>query len=148
MPMNDNRVLRVDLTRRRVEVEVVSQSWMDSPVGGRAANTKRLAEELDTSCDPLSPDNLLIFGIGPLTGSLLPASAYFTVSAKSPLTNILGDSAAGGHFAAEMKQTGFSQIIVTGRAEELVYLAIQNGKVEIVDCPTSPKKQFSKRHAR
>ena len=75
----------------------------------RGANTKRLIEELNPGCDPLGPENLLIFGIGPLTGTLLPASAYYTVSAKSPFTGILGDSAAGGQFAAEMKLTGFDR---------------------------------------
>jgi aldehyde:ferredoxin oxidoreductase len=104
-------------------------------IGGRAANTKRLAEELDPLCDPLSENNVLIFGAGPLTGTLLPASAYYTVTAKSPLTGILGDSAAGGQFAAEMKQTGFDQIIITGRADKLVYLMVTESGVEFFECP-------------
>jgi aldehyde:ferredoxin oxidoreductase len=86
-------------------------------------------------CDPLGPGNMLIFGIGPLTGTLLTASAYFTVTARSPLTGILGDSAAGGHFAAEMKLTGYDQIIITGSSERLCYLVISSDGVEFVDCP-------------
>jgi aldehyde:ferredoxin oxidoreductase len=73
--------------------------------------------------------------VGPLTGSLLTASAYYTVTAKSPLTGILGDSAAGGQFAAEMKLTGFDQIIITGKADELLYLSITESGVEFVECP-------------
>ena len=80
-------------------------------------------------------DNILIYGIGPLTGSLLPASAYYTVTAKSPLTGILGDSAAGGQFAAEMKLTGFDQIIITGKADGLLYLMVTESGVEFVECP-------------
>ena len=114
--------LRVDLSRRTFRVEALGPAWVKPVIGGRAANTKRLFEELDPDCDPLGPDNLLIFGVGPLTGSLLPASAYYTVTAKSPLTGILGDSAAGGQFAAEMKLTGFDQIIITGRSDSLCYL--------------------------
>ena len=102
-------------------------------IGGRAATTKRLYEELDIDCNPLGPENLLVFGIGPLTGSILPASAYFTVSAKSPLTGILGDSAAGGQFAAEMKLTGFDQIIITGAAESLCYLVVTDTGVDFVN---------------
>ncbi|MFX1533044.1 MAG: aldehyde ferredoxin oxidoreductase family protein [Promethearchaeota archaeon] len=129
------RVLRVNLTKRSYKIEPLDKKWIRNVVGGRPANSKRLYEELDPNCDPLGPDNMLIFGIGPLTGSFLPASAYFTVSAKSPLTGILGDSAAGGQFAAEMKLTGFDQIIITGKADNLIYLMIQDSEVEFVDCP-------------
>ncbi|KPK88039.1 hypothetical protein AMJ80_11490, partial [bacterium SM23_31] len=129
------KVLRIDLTERKFQIEPLDESWIRSVIGGRAANTKRLFEELDPDCDPLGPDNIIIFGIGPLTGSLLPASAYYTVSARSPLTGILGDSAAGGQFAAEMKLTGFDQIIMTGKADKLLYLMITENGVEFIECP-------------
>jgi len=129
------RVLRIDLAERRFRIEPLDSSWIKPVIGGRAANTKRLSEELNPDCDPLGPDNILIFGIGPLTGSLLPASAYYTVTAKSPLTGIIGDSAAGGQFGAEMKLTGFDQIIITGKADNLLYLMVTESGVEFVDCP-------------
>lgn len=128
------KILRIDLTSKRYTIEDLDKSWIKDVVGGRAANSKRLLEELDYRCDPLGPDNVLIFGTGPLTGSLLPGSAYFTVSAKSPLTGILGDSAAGGQFAAEMKLTGFDQIIIKGKSENPVYLLVTGTGVEFVDC--------------
>ncbi|MFX1602727.1 MAG: aldehyde ferredoxin oxidoreductase family protein [Promethearchaeota archaeon] len=129
------RILRVDLSDRSFKIEKGNMSWFKSVIGGRAANTRRLYEELDTECDPLGPENIIIYGIGPLTGSFLPASAYYTVTAKSPLTGILGDSAAGGQFAAEMKLTGFDQIIITGESEKLTYLMVTNNGVEFVKCP-------------
>ena len=129
------RILRIDLTEQRFQIESLDKAWIRPVIGGRAANTKRLFEELNTDCDPLGPDNILLFGVGPLTGSLLPASAYYTVSAKSPLTGILGDSAAGGQFAAEMKLTGFDQIVLTGQAESLLYLLVTESGVEFVSCP-------------
>lgn len=129
------RVLRIDLNERRFRIEPLDSSWIKPVIGGRPANTKRLAEELNPDCDPLGPENILIFGVGPLTGSLLPASAYYTVTAKSPLTGILGDSAAGGQFGAEMKLTGFDQIIITGKADDLIYLMITDSGVEFVSCP-------------
>ena len=130
-----SRILRIDLTNRRFHIESLDPAWIKDVIGGRPANTKRLAEELDPTCDPLGPDNMLIFGLGPLTGSLLPASAYYTVTAKSPLTGILGDSAAGGQFAAEMKLTGFDQIIITGKADKLIYLMVTDSAVQFVECP-------------
>lgn len=135
-----DKILRIDVTEQEPHIEQVRTSWMKPVIGGRAANTKRLFQELDFDCDPLGPENILIFGIGPLTGSLLPASAYYTVTAKSPLTGILGDSAAGGHFAAEMKQTGFNQIIITGAAEKLVRILVTESGAEIIECPHLQKK--------
>ncbi|UCH05098.1 MAG: aldehyde ferredoxin oxidoreductase, partial [Candidatus Thorarchaeota archaeon] len=129
------RILRVDLGDRSFKVEQSNITWFKSVIGGRAANTKRLYEELNTECDPLGPENIIIYGVGPLTGSLLPASAYYTVTAKSPMTGILGDSAAGGQFAAEMKLTGFDQIIITGESERPTYLMVTNDGVEFVECP-------------
>ena len=129
------QLLRIDLTERTFQVEPLDPSWVKPVIGGRAANSKRLFEELDPNCDPLGPENILIFGVGPLTGSFLTASAYYTVTAKSPLTGILGDSAAGGQFGAEMKLTGFDQIIITGRADSLIYLLITDAGVKFVDCP-------------
>jgi aldehyde:ferredoxin oxidoreductase len=129
------RILRVDLSERRFKIEQTDPQWIKSVIGGRAANTKRLFEELNHECDPLSPENLLIFGIGPLTGSLLPASAYYTVTARSPLTGILGDSAAGGQFAAEMKLTGFDQIIITGKSNRLIYVMVTDSGVNFIECP-------------
>jgi aldehyde:ferredoxin oxidoreductase len=128
------RILRVDLTERKFRIEPVDPSWIKPVIGGRAANSKRLFEELNPECDPLGPENILIFGVGPLTGSFLTASAYYTVTAKSPLTGILGDSAAGGQFGAEMKLTGFDQIIITGKANTLVYLFVTDSGVEFVSC--------------
>jgi len=129
------RVLRVDLTERRFEIEPLDPRWIRDVVGGRAANTKRLSEDLDPAGDPLGPANVLIFGVGPLTGTLLPASAYYTVTARSPLTGILGDSAAGGHFGPEMKLTGFDQIVITGCADSLTYLLVTDDGVRFVPCP-------------
>ena len=128
------QILRIDLTEKRYKIEKLNKKWIKDVIGGRAANSKRLYEELNPKCDPLGPENLLIFGVGPLTGSLLPASAYFTVSAKSPMTGILGDSAAGGQFAAEMKLTGFDQIIISGKADSLLYLMISDSSIEFIDC--------------
>ncbi len=128
------RILRINLTERRFKIEETDPQWIKPVIGGRAANKKRLFEELNLDCDPLSPEHLLIFGVGLLTGTLLIASVYFTVTAKSPLTGILGDSAAGGQFAAEIKGTGFDQVIITGKSDRLIYLMVTDSSVEFIDC--------------
>jgi aldehyde:ferredoxin oxidoreductase len=127
------RILRVDLTTGMVKAEALDLGLALQTIGGRGMNSTRLSLELKKDIDPLSPENLLILSVGPLTGTLLSASAYFTFTAKSPLTGILGDSSAGGHFGPELKQAGYDQVIITGRSKRPSYLLITPGKVEVRD---------------
>src|SRR4030042_596947 len=126
-------VVRVDLTNRKILREKADPQYMQKSIGGRGLNSWRLFDEIKRDVDPLSPENMLLIGVGPLTGSLLSASAYMTISGKSPLTGILGDSAAGGFFGPELKQAGYDQIIITGKAEQPSYLLIADDHVEIKD---------------
>lgn len=127
------QVLRVDLTRGTVKRAPTDSAFMERAIGGRGANSHRLYEELTRDCNPLGPDNLLLLGVGPLTGSLLSASAFTTISGKSPMTGILGDSAAGGHLGGEIKQAGYDQIVITGKRATPCYLFIADDHVEIRD---------------
>jgi len=102
-------------------------------IGGRGLNSRRLFDELQRDIDPLSRENMLLIGVGPVTGSLFSTSAYMTISGKSPLTGILGDSAAGGFFGPEIKYAGYDQLIFTGKAEKLCYVYICDDQVEIRD---------------
>ena len=126
-------ILRVDLTSGSIQREKTDPAYMLDVIGGRGLNSTRLYEELQRDCDPLAPENMLLIGVGPLTGTLLSASAFMTISGKSPLTGILGDSAAGGFFGAELKLAGYDQVVMTGRSEKPCYLFIADDQVEIRD---------------
>ncbi len=126
-------ILRVDLTSGMIHREKADPAYMLNVIGGRGLNSTRLYEELERDCDPLTPANMLLVGVGPLTGTLLSASAFMTISGKSPMTGILGDSAAGGFFGAELKQAGYDQIVMTGRCQKPCYLYIADDHVEIRD---------------
>jgi len=102
-------------------------------LGGRGFNSKILYDEVPKNVDPLSPQNKLMFATGPLVGTAFPLGARFNVSAKSPLTGILGDSNAGGHFAAEMKFAGYDQIIIEGKSRKPSYIYIENQEIQIKD---------------
>ena len=126
-------ILRADLTSGQIRREKTDPQFMLDVIGGRGLNSTRLYQELKRDIEPLSPENILLIGVGPLTGTLLPASAFMTLSGKSPMTGILGDSAAGGHFGAEIKQAGYDQIVMTGRSPNPCYLLIADDHVEIRD---------------
>ena len=127
------RVLRIDLTRKRAYVEELERDLAASFLGGRGFNSKRLYDEVKTATDPLGVDNMLMFSTGPLVGTMFPTASRFNVSAKSPLTGILGDSNAGGHFASELKFAGYDQVVLMGRSREPIYIFINDREVEFKD---------------
>ena len=126
-------VLQVDLAEGTSLRHPTEEELARSFLGGRGLNVKRLWDELPAHTDALSPENTLIFGAGPLVGTLFPGGARFNVTAMSPHTGILGDSNAGGFFGPELKFAGYDQLIVRGKADHPVYLCIRDDEVEIRD---------------
>jgi aldehyde:ferredoxin oxidoreductase len=86
---------------------------------------------MDAKVDALSPDNMMIFATGPLTGTVAPTGNRYMVVTKSPLTGALTNSNSGGFFPTEMKKTGFDLFIFEGKADKPVYLWIDEDQVEI-----------------
>lgn len=127
------KALRIHLTSGKIDIEDIPENILLDYIGGRGINMKRLYEDVPPGVDPLSPENVLYFGVGPLTGTLFPGSGRLNISAKSPLTGILGDSNAGGFFGPELKFAGFDQLIIEGKAPGPSYLYVQDGKAEIRD---------------
>jgi len=130
------KILRVDLTRQKLWDEELSESYINGYTGGSGINARILYDLLrnDPQIDPLSPDNPLIMGCGPLVGTRFPCASRFTITAKSPLTGIFGDSNAGGWFPARMKQAGYDHIVIQGKADRPVALLIeQNKPARLVD---------------
>jgi len=127
------KILRINLTKSQVKIQPTEKSLITVFLGGRGFNSKRLYDEVSKDVDPLSPQNKLMFATGPLVGTAFPLGARFNVSAKSPLTGILGDSNAGGHFAAEMKFAGYDQIIIEGKSRKPVYIFIEDQEIQMKD---------------
>lgn len=125
-------ILRVDLTSGKIEKEPLSEELGRNYLGGRGINVRILYNEVPAGLDAYDPENRLIFGTGPLTGTSL-ASGRLNITAKSPLSNILGCSNGGSHFSPELKFAGYDHVVFTGKADKPVYLCINNDKVEIRD---------------
>ena len=124
-------VLRVNLTDRTIHREPLDPELARLYLGGRGLNVFRLIHEVPAHTDGLSPDNKLIFGVGPLVGTAFPGGARVNVTGFSPQTGILGDSNAGGFFGPELKFAGYDQLILEGQADEPLYLWIADDHVEL-----------------
>jgi len=125
--------LEVDLTRGSIERVASDPKHTEHYLGGLGTNARVMWDRVGPEVEPFSEENLLIFGTGLLTGSPLPATNRTIVTSISPQTRLLAFSMMGGFFGAELKYAGFDKVICRGKSPELVYLWIDDGKVELRD---------------
>jgi len=116
-------LLNVDLSSGRCRLSEAPAAAIPY-LGGRGFNIWHLYRHLPCGIDPLSPDNLLMFSCGLLTGSPAPASARLHINALSPQTGILGSSNIGGYAGAWLRSHGIASVIVGGKSNKPVYLEI------------------------
>jgi aldehyde:ferredoxin oxidoreductase len=125
--------LEIDLTRGSIEKVANDRRMSEMFLGGQGAAAKLLWDRVPPDTDPFSPDNLLIFSTGLLHATPIPSANRTTVNCFSPQTNYMSHSLFGGFFGPELKHAGYDKIIIRGKAPDLVYLYINNDKVEIRD---------------
>ncbi len=125
------RILHVDLTHGKLEVETPPESFYRKYLGGSAMGMHYILDRVKPGTDPLGPDNVLTLMVSVLTGAPISGQSRMCANALSPLTDGIGDSQCGGFFPAEMKFAGFDGIVVTGRAAEPVYLWLHDGQAEL-----------------
>ncbi|HIE37381.1 TPA: aldehyde ferredoxin oxidoreductase, partial [Candidatus Geothermarchaeota archaeon] len=130
-----HKILWIDLSRGKHWVEEFTHDFALQWIGGRGFAIKILWDRIDPGIDPLAPENLLIFAVGPLTGLPLPSSGKLVVASKSPLTGGYGDGNIGTRASVQLRKAGYDAIVVTGKAEKPSYILIQNSDVEIITSP-------------
>ena len=125
--------LEIDLTRGNIERVETDPKLMEMLLGGQGTAAKILFERVSPDVEPFSPDNLLIFSTGLLHGTPVPGANRVAVNTFSPQTNLMSHSLMGGFIGPEIKHAGYDKIILRGKSPDLVYLYINNDKVEIRD---------------
>ena len=129
------KILRVDLSNRRTEIEDTA-NYAHDYIGGRGIATRIAWNELRPGCGPHDEDNQLLIFTGPLTGTSAPYSGRTTICTVAPQAYpkpLFSRSSLGGHWGPELKYAGFDGIVVTGIADTPVYLYIEDGQVSIED---------------
>jgi aldehyde:ferredoxin oxidoreductase len=127
-----NRIAHIDLSKGEVKYEPVSEDLALKYIGGRGLGVKFVFDN-GPQVDPLSPDNILCFMNGPLTGTEANMSGRLAVVTKSPLTGTVTDSHHGGWSAARLRWAGFDGLIFKGKSKKPVYIYINDGTAEIKD---------------
>ncbi|PKN26646.1 MAG: aldehyde dehydrogenase [Deltaproteobacteria bacterium HGW-Deltaproteobacteria-21] len=125
--------LEIDLTRGSVERVATDPRLTELHLGGLGTNAKTLWDRVPADVEPFSPDNLLIFSTGLFCGTPAPGANRTIISTYSPQTLYMGYSMMGGFLAPELKYAGYDKVIFRGKSPNLVYLWINNDKVELRD---------------
>jgi aldehyde:ferredoxin oxidoreductase len=125
--------LEIDLSRGSIEREASDPKLTELHLGGLGTNAKILWDRVPPEVDPFSPDNVLIFSTGLLGGTPAPGANRTIVSTFSPQTLLMAYSMMGGFWAPELKFAGYDKVIIRGKSSNLVYLWINDDKVEIRD---------------
>ncbi|MFC2022535.1 aldehyde ferredoxin oxidoreductase N-terminal domain-containing protein, partial [Chloroflexota bacterium] len=126
-------ILEVDLTKGETKKVETDPNLTSLYLGGLGTAAKILWDRVPPEVEPSSPENVLIFSAGLLCGTPVIGAARTAVNTISPQTNLFAHSTMGGFFGPELKYAGYDKIVITGRASDLVYLWINNDKVEIRD---------------
>ncbi len=127
-----NHTAHVDLSTGSIEYKGIPEDWARKYIGARGLGVKYVFEN-GPEVDPLSPDNLLCFMNGPMTGTAANMSGRLAVCTKSPLTGTVTDSHMGGWSAARMRWAGFDALFFKGKADKPVYAYLEDGKLELRD---------------
>ena len=110
------RFIRVNMDEKTIHIEDVPQDYMG--LGGRGLTSIMINAEVPPKCDPLGPENKLIFAPGFLSGTPLPNTSRISIGAKSPLTGTIKESNTGGTVAAALGRLGITAVVIEGQAPE------------------------------
>lgn len=127
----NGKILKVNLSTKEVGVDEPDEYFYRTYMGGATLGAYYLLKEMKPKIDAFDPEALIIFAPSVLTGTPAPGFSRHSVVCKSPLTGAIADTEAGGFWGPELKFAGYDAIVVKGKANEPVYLWINNGKVEI-----------------
>ncbi len=127
------KFLKIDLGSRQSEEISISDRDRQKFVGGSTLAAKVIYDYIKPAMDPLAPENPIVFVTGPFTGSNVPMVSRAAICGISPGTGLWGESTTGGKFPMRLKGTGYDGIMITGKAENPVYIYVTEAAVEIKD---------------
>ncbi|MGA2464857.1 MAG: aldehyde ferredoxin oxidoreductase C-terminal domain-containing protein [Thermodesulfobacteriota bacterium] len=126
-------ILFVDLSKGSFWKEKTDNLDLKRFIGGYSINCRLAYDLIHPAVDPLSPENAIIVGAGPMVGTSAPVSSKISLMTKYPMTGTITNGSVGGLFGLQMKWAGYDHIVVTGRAKNPVYIKILDDDIEICE---------------
>lgn len=128
-------ILHIDLGSGCIRKERFDEAFARTYLGGNGFTARTILERCRLPVDPLGPENVLVFAVGPFANTPIWGSSRCHVSAISPQTGFFADSNFGGDFGRMLKRTGYDAVAITGKSEVPAYLLVteESAKIEKAD---------------
>ena len=123
------KIWRINIQSKQHFIEDVPEGWRH--LGGRGLLAKIMLDEVIPTCDPLGPNNKLVFAPGLLVGHRLSSLDRISIGGKSPLTGGIKEANAGGRTGYHLTQLGIKALIIEGRPEKSEWKIIHLSKAGV-----------------
>lgn len=130
--MYERKVLHINLTTHRIDRELLDERTVRDFVGGWGIGHRLAYDLIRPEADPMSPENVIIFGTGALAGTPAPGTAKMMATTKLPVNSNVG-TPFGSSGGLALARTGYGHVALTGRAEHPTLLKIFDDDIEICD---------------
>ncbi len=126
------QIWRVNMRHRTLKRDPVPSEW--EKLGGRGLSGKILLDEGVATCEPLGPNNRLVFATGLLVGHMLSSGDRISIGGKSPLTGGIKEANAGGRTGLQLSHLGIKALIIEDCPDEnelwILHLSAQGAEFE------------------
>jgi len=128
------KTLFVDLSKGTFEERQLPDELYRRYLGGLGLCIRLACDAIAPTAEPLSPENAVVIGAGPLVGTDAPASSRVYAVSRLAQSRTMGwCGAGGGRFGALLKYAGYDHVVITGRAAKPVYLKITQSAISLED---------------
>ena len=128
------KVLYVNLTTREIKEEPIDPDMARDFIGGLGLTIRLAFDAITPGTDSLSPDNPIVLGAGPLVGTGIPSTSRVYAVTKLPTSKTIGWCGGGGMtFGYLLKNAGYDNVVIVGKADSPVYLKIEDSNIELSD---------------
>ena len=127
------RILTIDLSRKTVSIELLSDDVYAGCLGGKGLATRLLLERNPTGVDPLAPENHLIIATGPFCQSHLWGGSRYGVYTKSPQTGFYSESYSGGRVPEAIDSAGYDAVLFVGRSDHPTVVSVHPDGADFYD---------------
>ena len=127
------RILHINLSTGEIRIEKKDDSFYRDYLGGSNVVAYYLLNEIKSQIDAFSEENVIVIATSVLTGTKMAGTGRFSMGCKSPLTDGMANSEAGGYFGPELKFAGYDGIVIKGKSKKPCYIWINDDSVEIRD---------------
>jgi aldehyde:ferredoxin oxidoreductase len=118
------RILVIYATDCTYHAETIPREVYEHYLGGKGLGAYLLLTKNRPGIDPFSPDNRVIFTLGPISDVRIWGSSRYGVITISPLTGLFAESYSGGRLAEYMSRTGYDAIVLEGAASGPLFLEV------------------------